>query len=327
MSSENYETNPAEVIPPDRDPRGGNAQRHGILSEHVPPAEREAYAAHVRAVRQSSGARGYLQERLADRIALAMWRLDRVARYEAAVSAAEQRSALQGIEEQKEYGPAGMVTKAYTRLHMMVGESAAHLRKDPALSEDQAARHEEAARQLDALADGGSGEGLEVNAAFMVADLLTEHLQRLKVKPAAIVQALTGRKPKAGEVEYIEANDWEYEPEELPGLVRLWRTRLDDHMSGALLRSLAGGERLKAQAVRDAQREAGEVHTDALSLAALPGPKELEKVTRYEAHLERVLYRALHELEAVQRRGEGQDTPGPLRGIVDAGGLYGGGGE
>lgn len=58
---------------------------------------------------------------------------------------------------------------------------------------------------------------------------------------------------------------------------------------------------------------------DALNLAALPSGDMLEKVTRYKPHLERVLYRALHGLEAARRQDEGQDTPGPLRGVVDAG--------
>jgi hypothetical protein len=38
---------------------------------------------------------------------------------------------------------------------------------------------------------------------------------------------------------------------------------------------------------------------------------------RYEAHLERVLYRALHDLEALRREGGGDPTPGPVRGVFD----------
>jgi hypothetical protein len=34
----------------------------------------------------------------------------------------------------------------------------------------------------------------------------------------------------------------------------------------------------------------------------LPDDKTLEKVARYEAHLSRGLYKALHELEALQAR-------------------------
>lgn len=51
----------------------------------------------------------------------------------------------------------------------------------------------------------------------------------------------------------------------------------------------------------------------------MPDGDPLARATRYEAHLERVLYWALHDLEAAWRQAEGQDTPGPLRGVVDAG--------
>lgn len=36
---------------------------------------------------------------------------------------------------------------------------------------------------------------------------------------------------------------------------------------------------------------------------------EVQKLQRYEAHLERVLYRALHELEAMRQRRKGGQAP------------------
>ena len=41
----------------------------------------------------------------------------------------------------------------------------------------------------------------------------------------------------------------------------------------------------------------------------LPDEKTLEKVARYEAHLQRGLYKALHELEALQTRRLGGSAP------------------
>jgi hypothetical protein len=41
----------------------------------------------------------------------------------------------------------------------------------------------------------------------------------------------------------------------------------------------------------------------------LPDAKTLEKINRYEAHLSRGLYRALHELEALQTRRQGSVAP------------------
>jgi hypothetical protein len=50
----------------------------------------------------------------------------------------------------------------------------------------------------------------------------------------------------------------------------------------------------------------------------LPDDKTLEKVARYEAHLSRGLYKALHELEALQVRRLGGSAPlarGDVEGI------------
>ena len=41
----------------------------------------------------------------------------------------------------------------------------------------------------------------------------------------------------------------------------------------------------------------------------LPDEKTLEKVARYEAHLSRLLHKALHELEAMQTRRSGAVAP------------------
>jgi hypothetical protein len=41
----------------------------------------------------------------------------------------------------------------------------------------------------------------------------------------------------------------------------------------------------------------------------LPDEKTLEKVARYEAHLSRGLYKALHEMEALQTRRSGNVAP------------------
>ena len=41
----------------------------------------------------------------------------------------------------------------------------------------------------------------------------------------------------------------------------------------------------------------------------LPDDASLNKVMRYEAHLNRQLYQALHELEAMQARRQGQAAP------------------
>jgi hypothetical protein len=57
----------------------------------------------------------------------------------------------------------------------------------------------------------------------------------------------------------------------------------------------------KEQVERDLERMSPE--------RLLPDEKTLEKVARYEAHLTRGLYKALHELEALQARRTGGAAP------------------
>ena len=54
-----------------------------------------------------------------------------------------------------------------------------------------------------------------------------------------------------------------------------------------------------------AKHEAERVETDRQNMRRerlLPDEKTLEKVSRYEAHLSRLMFKALHELEALQIR-------------------------
>jgi hypothetical protein len=66
-------------------------------------------------------------------------------------------------------------------------------------------------------------------------------------------------------------------------------------------RDITGKEQVAEQVERDLQRMSRE--------RLLPDEKTLEKVARYEAHLSRGLYKALHELEALQVRRLGGSAP------------------
>ena len=79
-------------------------------------------------------------------------------------------------------------------------------------------------------------------------------------------------------------------------------------------------EELLEAATRDAQDKTGtgrsskaeKVERKLRNMARerlLPDEKTLEKVARYEAHLSRGLYKALHELEALQTRRSGGAAP------------------
>ncbi len=64
--------------------------------------------------------------------------------------------------------------------------------------------------------------------------------------------------------------------------------------------------------VKKAKQAADEIERDLERMSRerlLPDEKTLEKVARYEAHLSRQLYKALHELEALQIRRLGGSAP------------------
>ena len=71
------------------------------------------------------------------------------------------------------------------------------------------------------------------------------------------------------------------------------------------------GERKEREEKEEAARQAAEV---------LPAPAVLDKILRYETTLERQLYRALNQLERLQRRRNGEEVPPPI--TMDVSGRF-----
>lgn len=80
----------------------------------------------------------------------------------------------------------------------------------------------------------------------------------------------------------------------------LWRLQRLTVWEGALMKGNMQGARLESL-LQD--REVSDEEAGVLSEA------QVNRLTRYEAHLERSMYRALHELEALQSRREGRAAP------------------
>jgi hypothetical protein len=83
--------------------------------------------------------------------------------------------------------------------------------------------------------------------------------------------------------------------------------------AGEDLKELMDGAREKACLdVITAKSAAERVETELSNMRRerlLPDEKTLEKVSRYEAHLSRLMFKALHELEALQVRRSGGAAP------------------
>jgi hypothetical protein len=59
------------------------------------------------------------------------------------------------------------------------------------------------------------------------------------------------------------------------------------------------------------ERENLALDAEARSLS-LPSPAAADKLLRYEVHLDRQLYRAMDQLERLQRQRKGENVPAPL---------------
>jgi len=267
-----------------------NATRHGIRSPApvIPGLEKvEDWEDHRDGVLENLSPNGHLELVLAERVALLSWRLHRVTRYERESIALSQEKVEEDLDEIQS-------SNSLTRYVMhpqgvrMAFEDAKKthrlLKKLPKLPAEKHLSTEEACFVLKAVwnrVDEAAGlEELEIPGipdALDDPDLLFEYDVSWSV--SLVREGICVLARAAGEA-----------PEDL-------------------LESAAEGARLE---VSKAKREAERVERDLNNMSRerlLPDEKILEKIARYEAHLSRGLYQAMHELEALQTKRSGGAAP------------------
>jgi hypothetical protein len=308
-----------------------NAATHGILSASpvVNEYERaEDWEGHRRVVVDSLGPDNGIEQVLAERVALCSWRLNRVVLYESERASELQEGAVESVRERRKrrleterlFARAG--DEVLTDLGILVEAHPLNALEDASM----ARRIYRAVEKLfdappEASVKGGDGAAILEEAA------------RHAVKQAAY-QA--GEEPASGDV--IErAEDL---IERLPGIPEDAFLEDLDYTAGRL-RELVGWLAVEAGGTPDAGTVDGSVvepggavmealHTATRHDAAIKGTKaekveaellaarrdrilpdraDLEKIARYEAHLSRQMYQALHELEALQARSIGKAAP------------------
>jgi hypothetical protein len=285
--------------------RALSALKHGAMAG-VLPHERTAWKRHLEAVRAELQPVGPVEEALTERIALALWRLRRVAAWEA-----------------------GLLADAHDDARETYGLAIS-------LASDSSPRHRQAAavnllrrileRWVRPLADSSE----------IVAEA-REYVTSMRTLIAALERALAALDDSAGwtaldvgddaqtiGLTLIDALDeqekavlaarWEIEPKEVHEVL----ARSEDLPE---LLELLGVERTRAALERELHATQQNVALVEEVLAAYdqatlerqararPDLDELAKLQRYEAHLERVLFRSLHELEALQARRRGETAP------------------
>lgn len=266
-----------------------NSLTHGLRAAApiLPTESPEEWAAHRAGILASLAPAGALEEALAERVALLLWRLGRVARFEAAVATAAQEDAAGDYARREE--EKGRYTGSW-HSHSP-DELRAELRHHPARAR--------LLRRLVAMDDARAIAG-EVAGAIL--------------RQCGTVAGDNEKEFDLDVVDYPLAADfaWDDFPDITVATLRACIAAIADASRTASADLIAGAvyhyeceERGARYRLEQAERTIGRWRE---ARAVLEGP-ELEKVLRYEGHLHRQLLQTLHELEAMQARRAGQAAP------------------
>jgi hypothetical protein len=314
---------------------GRNALRHGLgsLLPILPGERAEEWEAHRAGIFASLAPVGALEENLANRVALSLWRLGRVAAYETAVTAVGLELAEEKLRPRE---PAGGLDGALSDLRESNGTLPPEAALPKALKELQDKRQElkegketlDLLERLPDLPDETPVDGDDAWAVFSgLMEALPEDADLPDVEGADFPASLGVPKEDAD-----EAYEWDGWTAGMvaKGLALLAREAGWDQ--GALLAKAVGKQRKQQQDGRREVKELGakvkalrrqvEIKADRLRRQRiLPDGETLQKVSRYEAHVSRQLYQALHELQRLQAARAGQVVPPPaaLDVTLDAG--------
>jgi hypothetical protein len=271
-----------------------NATRHGISSPQpvVPGLEKqEDWEEHCSGILENLSPVGHLEVTLAERVALLSWRLHRVTRFETQIIAISQGQVEEDIHRKAMF-LRSLRDNPYASTHPEdIRFEAKHNRKThnalkrfPSLKPGKIMKGEDATSVVWSVlvaAQRAMGEEIEVESLDLPGipeDAWIEELPAMKVEDVR------------GCVETLARTAGE-DPEELL------------EIATERARSDSVSAKFKAKEV--------EVEIDVMRRERiLPDDKALEKISRYEAHLSRQLYHALHELENLQKhRLTGEGTP------------------
>jgi hypothetical protein len=314
---------------------GQNALRHGLGSAlPVLPGERaEDWEAHRDGVLASLLPVGALEESLANRVALCLWRLGRVAAYETAVTAVGLELAEERFHPRER--PDGL-DRADNDFGELIGTLPPEAALPRALQQLQDRRQslkegKETLGLLERLLGLPDETPVTGNDAWGIFQALLEALpddaEVSDVGDAAFPAGLGVPEEEAQDA--YEWGGW------TAGMVGKGLAVLAQEASWdqeALLARAIGKQRRQQQEGRREVKQLGakvrslrrQVETKADRVKRqriLPDGETLQKVSRYEAHLSRQLYQALHELQRLQAARAGQVVPPPaaLDVTLDAG--------
>ena len=281
-----------------------NARTHGVLSEVMPPQDAEAYAEHAENILEHYHPVGYLEERLAERIATALWRLQRLERYEGAVIARDTANAVNNLSRKP--------TDLERTLRELSGDPDPGT---PKALEDMLSDLSDARIGLEVMQRGPEGAALEPGPRLLTwtyefrgfSDRTSPKLLRVDrdIERALAREGFEGEWTEADEV-------WTFDLAcfAITGFMKC--SRWASAKPKPVREDWAWYQGFLERRVLTLEREALEgqrLETHAVALAGVPHPDTVDKLTRYEAHISRQLYKAMHELEAMQDKRNGRAAP------------------
>ena len=271
-----------------------NATRHGISSPApvVPGLEKkEDWQEHHQGVLESLQPEGHLEAMLAERVALLSWRLHRVTRYETAAIAIAQAQIEEDIHDRRRFA-ASLRGERFAETHpvdirwLARHRKQAHnaLRRFSSQAPDKVLGGTEASTVVRGVLDTvnkRTGKGIAEEELNLPGDLQDTHeLTELPAMKAADVR-------------------------ECIAVIAAHASLSPDELLEAAIEQARYEAAIAAHKEEDMEQEVSREVAERI----LPDGKTLEKISRYEAHLSRQLYHALHELEALQTRRFGGHSP------------------
>lgn len=272
-----------------------NSTRHGLLSENpvVSGVEtREGWENHRAGVMESISPAGHLESTLAERVALLAWRLARVTRYETERISLSQEKIEEGIHERERFRRAilgGSITDP-THPEDIRGEAEWSKQRHNNLKRFARLEPEKTMK--------GSAPSDVLHSVLVKAQRITEQ----EINQEELVLPGVGEDEDLVELDPMKVGDMGGCVESIADAAGLDAEELLERATEEARIDVAKS----ARKLEETEREIDRLSRDYL----LPGKAELEKIARYEAHLSKQLYTALHELEALQkRRLTGEETP------------------
>jgi hypothetical protein len=271
-----------------------NATRHGISSPApvVPGLEEpQDWQEHREGILKSLSPVGHLEFTLAERVALLSWRLHRVTRYETAAIAIAQAKIEEDIHDRRRF-MASLRGERFTETHPVDIRGLAGYRKQA----------HNALRHFSSHAPGKDLSGTDASA--VVCGVLDTANKRTGERIAEEELNLPGHLQDTQELT------------ELPAMkaadVRKCLEVIAAHASldpDELLEAAVEEARYEAAVSAHKEEDIEQEVSREVAGRILPDENTLEKIRRYEAHLSRQLYHALHELETLQSKRVGGDAP------------------